>query len=72
MKNPWFGWNSSHDKFNSARTGRNTFGADHKLCHIGSAGIGDETGIRRCGALQYGITGIGFRGEGPLKAQRFR
>lgn len=71
MKKTWFGWNRGHGKPNRALTGY-TFCANHQLCRVGSAGIGDETGIRRCGILQFGITGIGFRGERPEKAQRFR
>jgi len=59
------------DKGNDAPTG-NTAGADHQLHHIGSPGIGYETGSRRGGIEQCRIAGVGFIGEGPIEGQRLR
>lgn len=66
-----FGRNGDHDQLNSALTG-NAFGADHQLRHVGSPGIGDETGVRYSGVLKFSGAGIGFGREGPLKAQWLR
>ena len=64
-----FGVNGGHDSRYSTLTG-DTFGADHQFQHIDATNIGGETGCRCCRALQYGITGSGFIGEGPVIAQR--
>ena len=66
-----FGTNRGHDQLNRALA-VDAVGADHELRHVGSPDVGDKTGIRRGGILQYRIAGIGFRREGPVKAQRLR
>jgi len=62
------GTNGGHDKLNRALA-VNTVSADYELRPVVSPDISDETGILRGGVLQYRITAIGFRREGPLKAQ---
>ena len=50
----------------------NTTGTDHQLHPVGSPCIGEETGIRCRGVLQFSVAGIRFRGEGPGKRQWFQ
>ena len=66
----WLGGNCGHDQMNSAPTG-NSACAHHQLDPVGSADIGEKTGICGGGVLQFGNTTPGFRGEGPVKAQWF-
>ena len=64
----WFGTNGGHDELHRAQA-VNAFGADDELDPVISPDIGYETGILRGGVLQYRSAAIGFRREGPLKAQ---
>ena len=68
----WAGWefgtDGGHYELNRSFA-VNAFGVDDELHPVVSPDIGDETGIRRGGVLQYRITAIGPGQEGPLKAQ---
>ena len=60
-----------HDSGNGALTG-NAFSTDYQLHHVDTTNIGDETGRRCAGALQYGITAFRFKREGPAIVQSLR
>ena len=62
------GTNGGHDQLYRALAVK-VSGVDHELHHVGSFGIGDETGIRRGRVLQYGIAGIGSGRERPVETQ---
>ena len=53
-----FGTNGGDDQLNRALA-VDAFGVDHELDPVVSADIGDETGARRGGVLQYRVTAIG-------------
>ena len=69
MKYTRVGWNRGGNQLHCALAA-NTFGTDNQLCHIGPADIGDETGIRCRGILQFGMAAGGPGRKRPLKGQR--